>query len=40
MRDLARGGLVSALVEIAEAADLAIVVDENAIAVRDDVRAA
>ena len=40
MRDLTRGGLASALVEIAEAADKQIVVEESAIAVREDVRGA
>jgi hydrogenase expression/formation protein HypE len=40
MRDLTRGGLASALVEIAEAAGVAIALDESAIGVRDDVRAA
>jgi hydrogenase expression/formation protein HypE len=40
LRDLTRGGLASALVEIAETADIAIDVDEAMIAVRDDVAAA
>jgi hydrogenase expression/formation protein HypE len=40
MRDLTRGGLASALVEIAEAAKVRIDIDEAAIPVRDDVRAA
>jgi hydrogenase expression/formation protein HypE len=40
MRDLTRGGLASALVEIAEAADLHIHIDEQAIPVREDVRGA
>ena len=40
MRDLTRGGLTSALVEIAEAADKQIVIDESAIEVREDVRGA
>ncbi len=40
LRDLTRGGLASAVVEIAEAAGLAIALDEAAIPVRDDVRAA
>ncbi len=40
MRDLTRGGLASALVEISEAARLHIKIDEQAIPVRDDVRGA
>jgi hydrogenase expression/formation protein HypE len=40
MRDLTRGGLASALVEIAEAAQLPISLDERSIPVRDDVRGA
>ncbi len=40
LRDLTRGGLASALVEIAEAAGQAIAIDEAAIAVRPDVNAA
>ena len=40
LRDLTRGGLASALVEIARAANLPIHVHETAIAVREDVRAA
>jgi hydrogenase expression/formation protein HypE len=40
LRDLTRGGLASALVEIAETANLSIAVDEARIAVRDDVSAA
>ena len=40
MRDLTRGGLASALVEIAEVADKQIVIDEAAIDVREDVRGA
>jgi hydrogenase expression/formation protein HypE len=40
MRDLTRGGLASALVEIAEAARLHIHIDENVIAAREDVRGA
>jgi hydrogenase expression/formation protein HypE len=40
MRDLTRGGLASALVEIAEAAELHIHIDEQAIPVREDVRGA
>jgi hydrogenase expression/formation protein HypE len=40
MRDLTRGGLASALVEIAEAADLHIHIEERAIPVREDVRGA
>ncbi|KAF0097095.1 MAG: hydrogenase expression/formation protein HypE [Rhodospirillaceae bacterium] len=40
LRDLTRGGLASAAVEIAETAGLAIVLDERAVPVRDDVAAA
>jgi hydrogenase expression/formation protein HypE len=40
MRDLTRGGLASALVEIAEASGLHIGIEENAIPVREDVRGA
>ena len=40
LRDLTRGGLASALVEIAETAGVAIVVREQSIAVRNDVGAA
>ncbi len=40
MRDLTRGGLASALVELAEASGLHIRIEENLIPVRDDVRAA
>jgi len=40
LRDLTRGGLASALVEIAEAAQLHIGVRESAIPVREDVRGA
>jgi hydrogenase expression/formation protein HypE len=40
MRDLTRGGLASALVEIAEAAERHIRIDEAAISTRDDVRGA
>lgn len=40
MRDLTRGGLASALNEIAGAARLAIEIDEDAVPVREDVRAA
>jgi hydrogenase expression/formation protein HypE len=40
LRDLTRGGLASALVEIAETAHLAIEVDENVIPVREDVQGA
>lgn len=40
MRDLTRGGLASALVEIAEACDLQIDIEEARIAVREDVRGA
>ena len=40
LRDLTRGGLGSALVEIAEMAGIAIDVREEAIVVRDDVRSA
>jgi len=40
LRDLTRGGLASALVEIAEVARIHVGVRETAIAVRDDVRGA
>jgi hydrogenase expression/formation protein HypE len=40
LRDLTRGGLAAALVEIAEAARLDVRVDEDAIPVREDVRGA
>jgi hydrogenase expression/formation protein HypE len=40
MRDLTRGGLASALVEIAETAQLQIALVESAIPVCDDVRGA
>ena len=40
LRDLTRGGLASALVEIAETARLAIDIDETAVPVREDVRSA
>ncbi len=40
LRDLTRGGLASAVVEIAETAEVAIALDEAAISVRDDVDAA
>jgi len=40
LRDLTRGGLASALVEIAEAGRLHIRIDETAIPVREDVRGA
>ncbi len=40
LRDLTRGGLSSALVEIAEASALSINVEEKAIPVRDDVKSA
>lgn len=40
LRDLTRGGLASALVEIAEAARLGIRIDEVSIPVREDVRGA
>ena len=40
LRDLTRGGLASALVEIAETAGVAITLDEEAIPVREDIRAA
>ena len=40
LRDLTRGGMASALVEIAEAAGAHIHIDETAIPVREDVRAA
>ncbi len=40
LRDLTRGGLASALVEISEVSGLQIRIDENAIPVREDVRGA
>jgi hydrogenase expression/formation protein HypE len=40
LRDLTRGGLASAMVEIAETARLSIALDETAIPLRDDVAAA
>lgn len=40
MRDLTRGGLASALVEISEASRLSLQVDESAIPVREDVQGA
>jgi len=40
LRDLTRGGLTSALNEIAEASDLGVLVEEKRIPVRGDVRAA
>ena len=40
LRDLTRGGLASALVEIAEASRLHLAIDEAAVAVREDVRGA
>jgi hydrogenase expression/formation protein HypE len=40
LRDLTRGGLAAALIEIAEAAGVQIDIDEAAIPVREDVRAA
>lgn len=40
LRDLTRGGLASAMVEIAETGELSIAVEETAIPVRDDVAAA
>jgi hydrogenase expression/formation protein HypE len=40
LRDLTRGGLASALVEIAESSGLAINIEERAINVREDVRGA
>jgi len=40
LRDLTRGGLASALVEIAEASRLNVRIDEQAIPVREDVRGA
>ena len=40
MRDLTRGGLASALVEIAKTSKLQITIDENNIPVREDVRGA
>ncbi|MBA3922410.1 MAG: hydrogenase expression/formation protein HypE, partial [Nostocaceae cyanobacterium] len=40
MRDLTRGGLASALNEIAQAAKVAIAIDENVIPIREDVQGA
>ena len=40
LRDLTRGGLASALVEISEAAHVQVNIDETAIPVREDVRGA
>jgi hydrogenase expression/formation protein HypE len=40
LRDLTRGGLASALVEIAETAGVSIAIEERAIPVREDVRGA
>ena len=40
LRDLTRGGLASALVEIAEAARLHVQIEENAIPIKEDVRGA
>mgnify|MGYP000583810843 CR=1 FL=1 len=40
LRDLTRGGLASALIEIAETARLNLLIEESAIPVREDVRAA
>jgi hydrogenase expression/formation protein HypE len=40
LRDITRGGLTAVLNEIAEAAELGILVDEAQIPVRDDVKAA
>jgi hydrogenase expression/formation protein HypE len=40
LRDLTRGGLAAALIEIAHSAGVHIEVDETAVAVRDDVRGA
>ena len=40
LRDLTRGGLASALVEIAETAGVAMTLNEEAIPVREDIRAA
>jgi hydrogenase expression/formation protein HypE len=40
LRDLTRGGLAGALVEIAETAGIAIDIDETAVPLREDVRAA
>ena len=40
LRDLTRGGLASALAEIAEAAQHQINIEERALAVREDVRGA
>jgi hydrogenase expression/formation protein HypE len=40
LRDLTRGGLASALIEIADAAHLGIAINEDSIPVREDVRGA
>lgn len=40
LRDLTRGGLASALIEIAQAADVHVRIDESRVAVRGDVRGA
>ena len=40
LRDLTRGGLASALVELAESAGVALTIEERAIPVREDVRGA
>jgi hydrogenase expression/formation protein HypE len=40
LRDLTRGGLAAALIEIAETADLQININEGAVPVREDVRGA
>jgi hydrogenase expression/formation protein HypE len=40
LRDLTRGGLASALNEIAEAAGVSIEIDERCVPIRDDVRGA
>ena len=40
MRDLTRGGLASALIEIAEAARVQIAIDESSVPVREDVQGA
>jgi len=40
LRDLTRGGMTTALNEIAEAANLTLLIEEKAIPVREDVRAA
>lgn len=40
LRDLTRGGLTSALIEIAEGSDLSVHVEETAIPVREDVQGA